>query len=109
MERDRTLELIRQGYPWAARLRAGALAMPTRLLGRPAVVVGGAAGVRRFYDPRLPRRRALPPPIKLVLFGPGAVHGLDDARHHRRKALFLEVLTADAVAELGRRADEEWA
>jgi fatty-acid peroxygenase len=108
MRTDRTIELLRQGYPWAGRLRAGAAAVPTRLLGRRAAVVGGPAGVRRFYDPRLTRRRAFPMPIQLVLFGPGTVHSLDDAEHHHRKAMFLEVLTPDAVAALGRRAEQEW-
>ena len=108
MRGDRTIELIRQGYPWAARLRDGAVAVPTRLLGRRAAVVGGPEGVRRFYDPRLTRRRAFPMAIQLVLFGPGTVHGLDDAEHHHQKAMFLEVLTPDAVAALGRRAEQEW-
>ncbi|WP_219420062.1 cytochrome P450 [Pseudonocardia nigra] len=108
MSKDRTLELIRQGYPWAARLRRGAVAVPTRLLGRRAAVVGGPEGVRRFYDPRLRRKGAFPPPIKLVLFGPGTVHGLDDAEHHHRKALYVDLLTPEAVAALGDRAAQEW-
>src|SRR3954449_3544376 len=95
MRADRTIELIRQGYPWAGRLRDGAVAVPTRLLGRSAAVVGGPEGVRRFYDPRLTRRRAFPMPIQLVLFGPGTVHALDDAEHHHHKAIFLQVLTPD--------------
>ena len=106
---DRTFELMRKGYPWASRLRAGAVAVPARVMGRRAVVVGGAAGVRRFYDPRLRRRRAIPPPIKLVLFGRGAVHGLDDTQHHRRKSMFLDVLGPGAVASLVARAEQEWA
>ncbi len=109
MDRDRTVELIRTGYPWAARLRRGAAAVPTRLLGRRAVVVGGPEGVRRFYDPRLRRRGAFPAPVKLVLFGPGTVHGLDDGEHHLRKALFLGVITPETVADLGERAGREWA
>src|SRR3954449_13014706 len=109
MDRDRTIELIRTGYPWAARLRHGAAAVPPRLLGRRAVVVGGTEGVRRFYDPRLRRRGAFPAPIKLVLFGPGTVHGLDDADHHRRRAMFLELLGSGPVTDLRRRADQEWA
>jgi fatty-acid peroxygenase len=108
MRGDRTIELIRQGYPWAARLRDGAVAVPARLLGRRAAVVGGPEGVRRFYDPRLTRRRAFPMPIQLVLFGPGTVHGLDDVEHHHHKAMFLRVLSSDAVAALGRRAEQEW-
>jgi fatty-acid peroxygenase len=106
---DRTLQLIQQGYLWGARLRDGAVAVPTRLAGRRAAVLGGPDGVRRFYDPRLQRRGAFPPPVKLVLFGPGTVHGLDDEEHHARKAMFLEVLTAPAIAELTRIAEHEWA
>jgi fatty-acid peroxygenase len=108
MEKDRTIELLREGYPWAARLRRGAAAASSRLLGRPAVVVGGPGGVRRFYDPRLRRRGAFPMPIRLVLFGPGTIHSLDDAEHHKRKAMFLDLLTPAAVAELERRAEREW-
>jgi fatty-acid peroxygenase len=65
--------------------------------------------VRRFYDPRLRRRGAFPPVVKLVLFGPGTVHGLDDAEHHLRKAMLLGVITPESVAELGERAQREWA
>lgn len=108
MTKDRTLELIRQGYPWAARLRRGATAVPARVLGRRSAVVGGPQGVRRFYDPRLRRKGSVPPPIKLVLFGPGTVHGLDDAEHHHRKALYVDLLTPEAVAELGDRAEQRW-
>jgi fatty-acid peroxygenase len=110
--RDQTLQLIRRGYRWADGLRpdppTAPWAVATRLLGRHAVLIGGPAGVRRFYDPRLRRRGSLPAPVQLVLFGRDTVHGLDDAAHHHRKALYLQVLTADAVADLGRRAEQEW-
>ena len=108
VDTDRTLDLVRTGYPWGARMRNGAAAVPSRVLGRRAAVVGGPEGVRRFYDPRLRRRGAFPLPIKLVLFGPGTVHGLDDAEHHLRKALFLGVITPETVAALGERAEREW-
>ena len=91
--RDQTLQLLRQGYRWAGGLRpdppTAPWAVPTRLLGRRAVLIGGPAGVRRFYDPRLRRRGSLPAPLKLVLFGRDTVHGLDNAEHHHRKALYL--------------------
>jgi fatty-acid peroxygenase len=105
---DQTLNLVRQGYPWASRLRAGAVAVPTRLLGRRAVVVGGPEGVRRFYDPRLRRRGAIPLPVRGVLFGPGAVHGLDDAAHTHRKSLFVDVLTPAAAERLTAAAEQAW-
>lgn len=108
MPMDAALGLIRQGYPWASRVRGGAVAAPTRFLGRRSVVVGGPEGVRRFYDPRLRRRGAFPPPVQLVLFGRGTVHGLDDAEHHHQKAVLLDVLRPDAVAQLQERAEAEW-
>src|SRR5205807_1559667 len=93
---DRTLELVRTGYPWAPGVRKGATAVPIRLLGRRAALVGGPEGVRRFYDARLQRRGAVPAPVRLVLFGPGAVHGLDDEAQHHRKAVFVGLLGDDA-------------
>ena len=106
--KDRTFELLREGYSWAQRVRGGASAVPVRLLGRRAALVGGPEGVRRFYDERLRRRGALPPPVALVLFGPGTVHGLDDTAHHHRKAWYVDLLTAQSVALLGERAEREW-
>lgn len=100
--------LLRGGYRWAPSLRAGRTAAAARVLGRPAAVVGGPEGVRRFYDPRLRRRGAMPAPVAGVLFGRGSVHGLDDAEHHRHKALYLDVLTADAMADLRERAHGRW-
>ena len=108
MRIDRTAERIREGYPWAARLRGSADAVPARVLGRRAAVVGGPAGVRRFYDPRLTRRRASPLPVQWVLIGPRTVHSLDDAEHHHHKAMFRQVLTPDAVAALGHHAGQQW-
>ena len=108
MTGDQTLPLIRTGYPWGPRLRGSAPAVPIRLLGRRAVLVGGPEGVRRFYDPRLRRRGAIPLPVRRVLFGARTVHGLDDAAHHERKALFTGLLDPDRVAGLGRRSDRLW-
>jgi fatty-acid peroxygenase len=106
---DQSLALVREGYRWAARLRDGCTAVPTRLMGRRAVVVGGPEGVRRFYDKRLRRTGAIPLPVRGVLFGPGAVHGLDDEAHHGRKALFVDLLRGEAVRELGRTLERHWA
>jgi fatty-acid peroxygenase len=108
MESDRTVELVREGYLWAPRLRAGTAAVPARLLGRAAAVVGGPDGVHRFYDPRLSRRRSFPMALQLLLFGPGTAHGLDGAEHHHHKAMYLDVLGPDAVAALGRLTEQEW-
>ena len=74
---------------------------PARMLGRRAHVVWGAEGARLFYDTSLVQRAgAVPPALARLLFGTGAVHGLDDEMHTRRKAIFLDVLSPARVDDL---------
>ncbi|WP_157987926.1 cytochrome P450 [Jiangella endophytica] len=108
MDQDGVLGLWRQGYGWASGLRVGRSAAPIRFLGRRSVVVGGPEGVSRFYSPRLRRERAIPAPVGGVVFGHGSVHGLDDARHHRHKARYLELLTPVAAEDLRLRTRHRW-
>ena len=108
METEQSLCMVREGYLWGPRVRGSADAVPVRIAGRRAAVIGGPEGVRRFYDPRLQRRAAFPPPVKLVLFGPGTVHGLDDDEHHVRKAVLTGVLAPERVAELTAQAGRAW-
>jgi fatty-acid peroxygenase len=52
-----------------------------------------------FYDEEVVERAgAVPPALAWLLFGRGAVHGLDDADHRQRKSAFLELLTPHDVA-----------
>jgi fatty-acid peroxygenase len=105
--RDRTLELIRRGYRFTGALPATSTRI--RLAGRGALVITGTAGVRTFYGtPALRRRGAVPLPVRGLLFGPGAVHGLDGAEHRHRKAMFTGIVTPDAVQRLAELADREW-
>ncbi|WP_432496141.1 cytochrome P450 [Kineococcus gypseus] len=109
------LTLLVRGFdalPALRRARGGAAGEPVRarLLGRPALVVRGPLGVRAFYDGSLVARRgAVPAPLSRVLFGRGAVHGLDDAEHRARKALFTGALAPDRVDGLVDAAAAEWA
>jgi fatty-acid peroxygenase len=103
---DLAVELFRRGYTALPRLWSSV--PPTsdyvgsRLLGHRAHVVRGADGARLLHDESVVERAgALPGPLADVLFGRGAVHGLDDEPHRRRKALFLDVLTRDRVELLG--------
>ena len=110
---DLALRLQRSGYRGIERDRAarrGAQTYATRLLGRRAVVLGGAAGATLFYDEEAVQRHgAVPPPLAWLLFGRGAVHGLDDEEHQQRKSLFLSMLgprdVAACAAEAGRRLE----
>jgi fatty-acid peroxygenase len=107
---DLALRLLLDGYHALPRLREAAGGQdwfPARMLGRRALVVRGADGVRTFYDTDLVmRHRAIPAPVRLLLFGPGAVHGLDGDAHTRRKALFLEIVDRQAVEGLAAYVDE---
>jgi fatty-acid peroxygenase len=110
---DLALQLKKHGYQALPRLRSAALdpdAFPARLLGRSALVVRGPEGARLFYDDDVVRRRdAVPPPLADLLFGHGAVHGLDGLEHKERKQVFLDVLTRERVRELGETVAGELA
>lgn len=107
---ERGPALMRQGYPYAQRLRGARDAARTRVAGRRAFVLGGSReAVQLFYDEsRLRRRGAIPAPVRLTLFGPGAVHGLDDAAHKARKRVFLQLLSPEAAKAVAAAAAHEW-
>ncbi|MER7609110.1 cytochrome P450 [Nocardioides sp. NPDC127503] len=104
MTRDLAADLLRHGYhaiPDARRRAGDPPVCPVKLLGDDAVVVSGPASVRRFYDPQLIRRSgAVPAPLAALLFGRGAVHGLDGAEHQHRKGQFLGLLDDAAASNL---------
>jgi fatty-acid peroxygenase len=78
-------------------------------LGRTALLVSGEEGVRLFYDThRMARRGAVPGFVSRVLFGPGAVHGLDDGEHAHRKAMFLGLLDERGCRRLRELVQEGW-
>ncbi|SFC33783.1 fatty-acid peroxygenase [Nocardioides terrae] len=101
---DLALKLWRDGYRALAaeRLRHDDPdAFEGSLLGRRTAVVRGAEGARLFYDTsRVRRGRAIPAPLAGLIFGRGAVHGLDDEAHAERKGMFLGLLDEDRIGPL---------
>jgi len=101
---DLAYRLWRRGYRALGEERAradGADAFEHRLLGRRTVVVRGRAGAQLFYDTdTIERRKAVPAALADLLFGHGAVHGLDGEEHRRRKEMFLEILGQESVDRL---------
>jgi fatty-acid peroxygenase len=104
--------LALNGYAWLPALwrRGNGVAARTRVMGRHAVALRGPEAVRFFYDERHVRRHAaVPEPVQGTLFGHGAIHTLDGARHRLRKAMFLSLLTdPDNVADLVDRVADAW-
>nr|WP_260981103.1 cytochrome P450 [Curtobacterium pusillum] len=111
---DDSLALLTRGYGFGAHLwrrtRAGARAVPFRLLGKPSLFVRGAEGVELFYDgDRTARHGAMPALVQRTLFGVGSVHSLDGAEHRHRKATFVDVAYEDEhVRRLTPLLAEEW-
>lgn len=61
-----------------------------------------------FYSDRFERAGAMPRRVRRTLLGEGGVQGLDGEDHHHRKALFLSLMTPDALDELATITDAEW-
>lgn len=112
--KDRTVDLLRDGYTFMDTLRVraarpAARALPVKLLGRPGLLIRGTEAVRSFYDTsRFRRTGAMPLAVKLPLFGKDSVHGLDGDAHRHRKQLFLQATTDERVEALVRAVDREW-
>jgi fatty-acid peroxygenase len=104
MTREIGLRLLRHGYDAVESLRTETGAgdwFLARMLGRRALVLHGEEGVRAFYDPGLVTRKgAIPAPLRLLLFGRGAVHGLDGPAHRARKQMHLDLVERTSVARL---------
>jgi fatty-acid peroxygenase len=104
MRDDLTIRLLRDRYLAVAKAReavGGGPWFPARMMGRRALVVEGEDGARLFYDTSLVTRSgAVPAPVRLLLFGPGAVHGLNGDEHASRKRLFLDIVDRPAVERL---------
>ena len=111
---DDSPSLLIRGYGFGEHLwrraRAGARAVPMRLLGRDALFVRGAEGVSLFYDEsRIRRHGAMPAFVQETLFGHGSVHSLDGDEHRHRKATFVDVAYEDAQVErLTPYLEHEW-
>jgi fatty-acid peroxygenase len=96
--------LVRDRYRVFDRLRSDKDAsswVSAHLFGRPALVVQGVEGVHTFYDAQLvSRHRAIPTPVRLVLFGPETVHRLDGHEHRQRKQLMVELTNGNEIKGL---------
>lgn len=108
---DQTLALLREGYGFlpGRRERYGCDVFDIRLLGERTTCLVGADAARLLYDgSRFRRTGAMPAPVLQTLMGRGGVQTLDDAAHHSRKALFMELLGPEHVAAVRERVAAGW-
>ncbi|GIM97016.1 cytochrome P450 [Paractinoplanes toevensis] len=106
---DQTLAIPIKGYSWLPDLRRRTHGQPAtiRVLGRPAVAIGGPTAAEFFYTAgNIERHGAIPGPVLDTLFGRGAVHTLDGRAHELRKALFVALLLGNGVDTLAKHVGE---
>jgi fatty-acid peroxygenase len=109
---DATRAFFREGYDYVGnRCRTlGSDVFATRLMLRPVVCMMGEEAARRFYDgEHFTRAGAMPPTALRLLQNKGSVQSLDGAVHRQRRALFMAMLTGDAVGRIGDAFDVCWA
>lgn len=109
---DHSLALLREGYGFISSRcdRLGTDMFRTRIMLRPVTCLRGQAAAEMVYcGTHFTRNGAMPATVLRLLQDKGSVQALDDAAHHHRKALFVDLLMSDA-AEAGflQLFTEEW-
>ncbi|HEU4586913.1 MAG TPA: cytochrome P450, partial [Gemmatimonadaceae bacterium] len=108
---DHTRAFLSDGYRFISRRceRYGSDIFETRLTLRRAYCMMGEEAARTFYHPgRFTRRGALPPATVQLLQDKGSVQLQDGEAHRRRKAMFMSLMTPEALRRAADLMDEEW-
>lgn len=105
------LRPLLEGYDFIAREceRRGTDCFELRLGPVAATCLRGPDAAAVFYSDHFERAGAMPGRIRKTLLGEGGVQGLDGEQHHDRKALFLSLMTSEALDEMTALAQSEWA
>jgi fatty-acid peroxygenase len=108
---DQSLAFLADGYRFGMRRfdRLGVDAFRTRLMLKPVTFLRGRDATRFFYEGgRFQRMGALPRSVVHSLQDVGSVQTLEGAAHRARKALFVDIITDDSVANLVDEFRGEW-
>ncbi|MGM9925419.1 MAG: cytochrome P450 [Bacillus sp. (in: firmicutes)] len=108
---DHTVGLVREGYLYISNRRRGFQSdvFETRLLGKKAICMAGKEAAELFYDnEKFKRKGAAPPRVMQSLFGKNGVQALDGEAHKHRKAMFMSMMSPDALKKLSEITREEW-
>ncbi|PTL40257.1 cytochrome P450 [Alkalicoccus saliphilus] len=107
---DKTRKLIKEGFEFIPHRREQLQSdiFETRLIGQKAVCMAGEEAAEIFYDnEKFKRAGAMPKPLKMALFGEGAVHEQDGEHHKQRKRMFLSMMTPERIEDMRRIVIEE--
>lgn len=106
---DLTRFITRDPYRAVSRVadHLGADAFRGRLMLGDTVFLTGPEKAQLFYSDDMMRQGAAPWFVKKTLFGSGGVQGQDGEEHHRRKAMFLGLMTRDVPDQLAAALGEE--
>jgi len=108
---DSTAAFLREGYTFVgSRCRdLETDRFRTRLMLRPVTCLCGVEAAREFYQPgRMSRRGAMPASVLALLQGKGSVQTLDGHAHAERKAMFMNLMTSEALQHARTLFAEEW-
>ncbi|GAA3970258.1 cytochrome P450 [Allohahella marinimesophila] len=108
---DSTLAILSDGYEFIQkrRRRYESDIFRIRLMLKPTVCIGGEEAAEVFYKPeRFTRKGALPKPILWSLQDEGSVAVLDAAEHHRRKQMFMSMMTPGSIGGLSELFTDAW-
>lgn len=108
---DASLSLLSEGYRFVSnRCRAlGSDAFETRLMLERVVCMQGAEAARIFYEGRrFSRKDAMPRVTLHLLQDIGSVQQLEDEEHAHRKAMFMSLMTPEAMRALADTMERHW-
>jgi fatty-acid peroxygenase len=100
---DHTLSVLREGYEFIfnRRNKYESNIFETKVLGKKTICLTGKEAAELFYDnDKFKRSGAAPKHVQKTLFGENGVQALDGEEHHHRKAMFMSLMTNDALSEI---------
>ena len=100
---DHTIRVLREGYEFILNRshKFESNVFETKVLGEKTICLTGKEAAELFYDnAKFRRSGAAPKHVQKTLFGENGVQALDGEEHQHRKAMFMALMTSDALNEI---------
>ncbi|WP_054955315.1 cytochrome P450 [Paenibacillus dakarensis] len=108
---DNSLSVLREGYLYITNRAIGFQSdiFETRLLGERAICIRGEEAAKLIYDSeKFKRNGAAPKRVLKTLFGEDGVQTLDGEAHRHRKAMFMSVMSGEALQSMRDITRKQW-